>query len=169
VCGKTAFGDHDATREADVDGTANVWTDEWEWESDEEWAASRSRRLPWGDKLGATLYEITPGDTGGLYHFHHGAEELLVVLRGRPTLREPSGERTLEEGEVVHFPVGPKGAHQLINRTEEPVRYLMFSTRPSPEAVEYPDTRQISVMAFTESQLGRALWDIRTLDEPDDA
>ena len=42
----------------------------------------------------------------------------------------------------------------------------MVSNRPSPEAVEYPDTRQISVMAFTESQLGRPLWDIRTLEEP---
>ncbi len=41
----------------------------------------------------------------------------------------------------------------------------MASNRPSPDAVEYPDTRQLSVMAFTESQLGRPLWDIRTLDE----
>ena len=64
------------------------------------------------------------------------------------------------------FPVGPEGAHQLINRSEAPVRYVVASTRPSPEAVEYPDTRQLSVMAMTESQLGRPLWDIRTLDEP---
>ncbi len=85
-----------------------------------------------------------------------------MVLRGRPTLREPAGERALEEGDVVHFAVGPEGAHQLLNRTAEPVRYLMVSNRPSPEAVEYPDTRQISVMAFTESQLGRPLWDMRT-------
>ena len=42
----------------------------------------------------------------------------------------------------------------------------MASTRPSPEAVEYPDSRQISVMAFTESQLGLPLWDIRTLEKP---
>jgi hypothetical protein len=76
-----------------------------------------------------------------------------------------AGERTLEEGDVVHFPVGPDGAHQLINNTNEPVRYLVASNRPSPEAVEYPDSRQISVMAFTESQLGRPLWDIRTLGE----
>ena len=46
------------------------------------------------------------------------------------------------------------------------MRYVVVSTRPSPEAVEYPDTRQLSVMAMTESQLGRPLWDIRALDEP---
>lgn len=146
--------------------TSNVWSDAWEFESDEEWAAGKSTRLPRGETIGATVAEIAPEGTSGNYHFHHGAEELLVVLRGRPTLREPAGERELEEGEVVHFPVGPDGAHQLINRTVEPVRYLMVSNRPSPEAVEYPDTRQISVMAFTESQLGRPLWDIRTLGEP---
>lgn len=144
---------------------ANIRADEWELESDEEWAADRSTRLPRGDGLGATLYELGPGGTSGLYHFHHGAEELLVVLRGRPTLREPTGERELAEGAVVHFPRGPEGAHQLHNRTDGLVRYLMASTRPSPEAVEYPDTRQVSVMAFTESQLGGPLWDIRTLVE----
>ncbi len=88
------------------------------------------------------------------------------MLRGRPTLRTPAGERELDEGATVLFEVGPDGAHQLINRTDEPVRYLVASNRPSPEAVEYPDSRQVSVMAFTESQLGRPLWDIRTLDEP---
>jgi uncharacterized cupin superfamily protein len=152
---------------ADVADTPNIWSDDWESvRDDEEWAADRSTRLPRGDRLGATLYEVPPGKTGGYYHFHHGAEELLVVLRGRPTLREPAGERDLAEGDVVHFPVGPDGAHQLINNTDEPVRYLMVANRPSPEAVEYPDSRQISVMAFTESQLGWPLWDIRTLEEP---
>ena len=148
--------------------TRNVWSDDWELESDEEWAAGRATRLPRGQKIGATLYEIAPGRTSGLYHFHHGAEELLVVLRGRPTLREPGGERVLEEGDVVHFPVGPDGAHQLSNRTDEAVRYLMVSNRPSPEAVEYPDSGQLSVMAFTDSQLGRPLWDIRGLEPSGD-
>jgi uncharacterized cupin superfamily protein len=146
---------------------ANIWSEEWEFESDEEWAAGRATRLPRGEQLGATVYEIDPEQTSGYYHFHHGAEELLVVLRGRPTLRTPEGERELEEGDVVHFPVGPEGAHQLINRSAAPVRYLMFGTRPSPEAVEYPDSRQVSVMALTESQFGRPLWDIRTLDPPE--
>ena len=146
--------------------TPNIWSDEWQFESDEPWDASRKTRLPRGDKIGATVYEIDPETTGSEYHFHHGAEELLVVLRGRLTLRSPDGERVLEEGDVVHFPVGPVGAHQTINRTSEPVRYLMLSNRASPESVEYPDTRQVSVMALTESQFGSPLWDIRTVEEP---
>ena len=145
----------------------NVWSERWEHESDEEWAAGKSTRLARGEKVGATVYEIAPGQTSGYYHFHHGAEELLVVLRGRPTLREPSGERELAEGDVVLFAIGPAGAHQLLNRSDEPVRYLMAANRPSPEAVEYPDSRQLSVMALTESMDGRPLWDIRTLEEPE--
>jgi uncharacterized cupin superfamily protein len=122
--------------------------------------------LPRGERLGASLYEIAPGGTSGLYHFHHGAEELLVVLRGRPTLREPAGERQLEEGDVVLFQLGPDGAHQLLNTGDVPVRYLVAANRSSPEAVEYPDSRQLSVMAFTNSQDGTPLWDLRTLDPP---
>ena len=146
---------------------ANIWSDDWEFQrSDEDWAADKTTVLPRGEKIGATLYEVPAGKTGGYYHFHHGAEELLVVLRGRATLRTPDGERELDEGAVVHFHVGPDGAHQIINRSDAPIRYLMVSNRPSPEAVEYPDTRQVSVMAFTESQLGGQLWDMRTLESP---
>jgi hypothetical protein len=29
---------------------------------------------------------------------HHGSEQLLILLRGRPTLRTFAGERPLEEG-----------------------------------------------------------------------
>jgi uncharacterized cupin superfamily protein len=148
--------------------TPNIWSDQWEYErEDADWAADRSTRLPRGDKLGATLYEVPPGKTGGHFHFHHGAEELLIVLRGAPTLRDAFGERVLAEGDVVLFQVGPEGAHQLINRTDAPVRYVFVSNRPSPEVVEYPDSRQLSAMALTESQLGGPLWDIRTLEERD--
>jgi len=150
-----------------VSETPNIWSDEWEFErDDQEWAADRSTRLPRGNKIAATVYEVPPGKTGGNYHFHHGAEELLVVLRGAPSLRNPAGERVLAEGDAVLFPVGPEGAHQLINRSDAPVRYLVAANRPSPEVVEYPDTRQLSAMAFTQSQLGGPLWDIRTLEAP---
>ncbi len=142
----------------------NIWSDVWDAGDDWSGGGGRAKRLPRGAQLGASVYELGPGNFV-VYHFHHAWEELLVVLRGRPTLREPAGERDLEEGDVVHFTVGPEGAHQLINRSHEPVRYLMVANRPSPEAVEYPDSRQISVMAFTDSQLGRPLWDIRTLEE----
>jgi hypothetical protein len=39
-----------------------------------------------------------------------------VVLRGRPTLRTPEGERELVEGDVACFMRGAAGAHQCAER-----------------------------------------------------
>jgi uncharacterized cupin superfamily protein len=124
----------------------NIYDNEWG-EQDEDWSgggALSKRLVPGGGPfLGATLYELGRGNFM-IYHAHHGSEELLLVLRGRPTLRTPDGERVLDEGEVVHFPAGPAGAHGLRNDTDEPVRYVVAGTRVSPEVVEYPDLGQVT-------------------------
>jgi uncharacterized cupin superfamily protein len=140
----------------------NVWTDEWP--SGEDWSGggSRAKRLPHGANLGASVYELGPGNWIP-FHFHHGSEELLVVLRGRPTLRTGEGSRELAEGEAVHFPVGPDGVHALSNETNEQVRYVMASTLVSPEVAEYPDSNQITAQARTGSQTGERLWLIHDL------
>jgi uncharacterized cupin superfamily protein len=99
-------------------------------------------------QLGASVYELEPGRAAFPYHFHRANEELLVVLRGRPTVRTPEGERELYEGEVVAFRPGPTGAHQMINRSSESVRYVMFSTKRSPEMLHYPDSGKVGVGTF---------------------
>jgi uncharacterized cupin superfamily protein len=76
-------------------------------------------------------------------HAHHADEEWVIVLRGEPTLRTPEGEHALKEGEVVAFPRGKDGAHQIINPTESPVRVLMLSSRVGPDIVEYLDTGKV--------------------------
>lgn len=91
-------------------------------------------------ELGATLFEIEPGGMASPYHVHHGNEELLIVLAGRPELRTPDGLRTLEPGAVVAFPRGPDGAHRVANRGDEPVRVLIVSTMNHPELAEHLDT-----------------------------
>ena len=63
--------------------------------------------------LGASLFDVPPGGSTFPFHAHHANEELLIVLRGTPTLRTPDGERVLREGEVVAFPAGRKGAHAV--------------------------------------------------------
>jgi uncharacterized cupin superfamily protein len=135
----------------------NIWTDQWDAGVDWSGGGSRSKRLSRGDGLGASVYELGPGNWVP-FHFHHGAEELLIVLRGRPTLRTQDGSRELGDGEAVFFPVGPAGAHGLANETNESVRYVMASTLPSPEVAEYPDHRQITAQARTGSQTGETLW-----------
>jgi len=128
----------------------NVHADEWDGANDRDgW---RSRHLSVGkrlgaEKLGATMYEIQPGQRTFPYHWHNAIEEMGVVLSGEPTLRDPAGERRLAPGDVVVFRSGRDGAHQLRNDTEEPVRVLMVSTKADVEVAVYPDSDKIGVMA----------------------
>jgi uncharacterized cupin superfamily protein len=107
-----------------------------------------------GHPLAGAVWELAPGSDGVDYHYHHGTEEYLVVLRGTATLRTPEGERELREGAVVHFAPGPDGAHTVSNRSDAPVRYLMIAAHASPEIIEYPDTGTFVAGAKTHSQRG---------------
>jgi uncharacterized cupin superfamily protein len=95
------------------------------------------------EKLGATLYEVDPGGRVSPLHIHHANEELLIVLVGRPTLRTGDGERELAEGDVVAFPAGRRGAHQVLNHSDAPARVLIASTMLYPEVVEHPDSGKV--------------------------
>jgi uncharacterized cupin superfamily protein len=95
------------------------------------------------ERLGASTYELPPGEATFPYHYHLANEELLIVLAGCPHLRSPGGWRQLDEGEVVAFPVGEGGAHQLVNRSDEPVRLLIVSEMRSPEICVYPDAEKV--------------------------
>lgn len=144
----------------------NIWDDAWG-EQEEDWSGGggKAKRLvPRGPFLGASLYELERGNFV-IFHFHHGSEELLVVLRGRPTLRTFDGSRQLEEGAVVHFPPGRDGAHELRNDTDEPVRYLVAGTRVSPEVAEYPDLKQLTAQSRLPGQTGEPLFVIHDVAE----
>ena len=69
------------------------------------------------------------------------------MLEGRVIVRTPQGEEEASRGDAVSFPTGPDGAHQLINRSEEPARVLMLSTMIEPEIAEYPDSGKVGVFA----------------------
>lgn len=101
---------------------------------------ARLSRQAGSDRLGLSLWELPPGEAAYPYHYHLAEEELLLVLDGQPSLRTPEGWRDLREGEVVPFLRGEQGAHQLVNRTEETVRFLAFSTNGEPDIVIRPDS-----------------------------
>jgi uncharacterized cupin superfamily protein len=104
---------------------------------------ARLSRQAGSERLGLSLWELPPGEASYPYHHHLGEEELLLVLEGRPSLRTPTGWRDLAEGEIVAFLRGENGAHQLLNRTEETVRFLAFSTHGDPDIVIYPDSGKL--------------------------
>ena len=124
----------------------NLYGDEWDrteerpgWRSKDGWIGARLG----AQLLGGSLYELEPGDRLWPYHLHHANEEWLIVVRGTPTLRTPDGEQQLVEGDVVVFPRGKDGAHQVSNRTDAPIRLLMLSSMVQPDIVEYVDSGKV--------------------------
>ena len=96
-------------------------------------------------RLGMSIYELDPGQAICPYHFEWTDEEWLIVLDGKPTLRTPEGERTVECGDTVCFPEGPDGAHHVRNDTDELVRVALLSTKSPVGIAEYPDSDKVGV------------------------
>src|SRR5262249_50751753 len=91
-----------------------------------------ARRRAAAGSLGASLWELQPGVSQLAYHFRHGTEELLIVLGGRRTVRMHDGDRELAEGDVVPFPPGPEGGHQIRNDGDSTARVLIVAAHTDP-------------------------------------
>jgi uncharacterized cupin superfamily protein len=123
----------------------NIYSDDLE-ERDHDGFRARRRRvgdLAGSSRLGASLWEVPPGELSYPYHYHLGEEEMIVVLDGDGELRTVSGWRPLIGGEVVSFRPGPDGAHQLRCHGPAPLRFLAISVNVEPEVVVYPDSDKV--------------------------
>jgi uncharacterized cupin superfamily protein len=94
-------------------------------------------------RLGATVYELPPGQSVCPYHYE-SEEEWLLVLEGQVTVRHPEGEDVLKPGDVTVFATGPAGAHKTTNHGSETVRMVMFSNRDAMGYTVYPDSDKVS-------------------------
>ncbi len=126
----------------------NIYTPRFEEGERPEGFRGRRARIGYelgSELIGASLWELQPGEAAYPYHFHYSDEELVIVLSGRPSQRTPEGIRELEEGEALRFGLGEEGAHQVLNRTEEVARFLAISSHGRPDIVVYPDSDKIGV------------------------
>ena len=101
----------------------NLNADEWDrteeregWRFKDAWVGAHTD----AELIGASMYEVEPGNKQGPFHTHRANEEWAIVLRGEPTLRTHESEQQLCEGDVVAFPRGKEGAHQIRNDTDGP-------------------------------------------------
>jgi uncharacterized cupin superfamily protein len=92
-------------------------------------------------KIGMTIYGLKESERICPYHYELGNEEWLIVLEGEPMLRTPDGEQKLVPGDVVVFPDGPDGAHDVAG----PGRVVMMSTMIDPSGSIYPDSNKIGI------------------------
>jgi uncharacterized cupin superfamily protein len=105
------------------------------------WRGARVAQAVGAEQIGACLYELGEGQRSHPYHFHHAVEEWLLVLAGSPLVRTPDGERALRSGDVLCFPAGPGGGHQVTG----PGTVLILSANRALDAVEYPDSGKIEL------------------------
>jgi uncharacterized cupin superfamily protein len=94
-------------------------------------------------RLGGTIYDLlSEDDRTWPYHLHHGLEEWLIVLDGNPVVRHAGLERELRPGDIICFPPGLQGAHQV----RGPGTVLILSSeRRGPQTAEYPDSGKVGI------------------------
>lgn len=110
----------------------------------------RTGQVRLGSELGArrtntTVYELPPGQAVCPYHYEYGEEEWLLVLAGRPSVRTPEGTRELAPHDLMFFPTGPAGAHQVRNDSDETARVVMWAEEVWPTATVYPDSDKVGI------------------------
>jgi uncharacterized cupin superfamily protein len=100
-------------------------------------------------KLGFNVTVIPPGKSAWPFHAHHANEEMFFVLEGRGSIRIGESSHKIRAGDFISLPPGRESAHQIVNDSNAPLRYLAVSTMEAPDVAEYPDSGKIGVFAVT--------------------
>lgn len=103
--------------------------------------SGRSKQ-PLGDRFGLVNFGVNrttlePGAFSALLHRHSRQDEFVYILAGHPVLVTDRGEFPMAPGMCAGFPAGGI-AHQLVNRTTEPVVYLEVGDRTPGDEGTYP-------------------------------
>jgi len=98
-------------------------------------------------KLGFNVTVVPAGKRAFPYHAHRGNEEMFFILEGEGSVRIAGNTHKIRKGDFIALPPGRDSAHQIINDSSAPLRYLAVSTMETPEVVEYPDSGKLGVMA----------------------
>lgn len=126
---------------------ANLYEVELEYDSEPDGYGAGYRRigqLVESEETNLNVILLEPGQAVCPYHYEY-AEEWLLVLEGEVLVRTPEGEEVAVRGNAVCFPAGPEGAHKVMNRSDAPVRIVMFSSSRRPAVAVYPDSDKIGV------------------------
>ena len=90
-------------------------------------------------KLGVNLVTLRPGETSTYRHWHEAGDEFLLVLEGRAVVVENDGPHKIGPGDMCCWPEGVANAHQMLNRSNALVRYLVVGSGAERDRVHYPD------------------------------
>ena len=105
------------------------------------------------NKLYCDIYEIQPGKTNWPLHYHTCNEEVFYIIAGHGEVLTSSGIAKVKTGDMIRFPAGEKGVHQLKNTSaRETLKYLDFGTTNLPDVVFMPADKKIELFAGESGQ-----------------
>jgi uncharacterized cupin superfamily protein len=106
-----------------------------------------------GDRLGARVEELGPGETSSEHHYHTTEEEHVLVLEGSATLVLGEEHHSLSVGDHIWFPAGEEVAHHIINNTDSIFKFFVFGERRVDDVVFYPMQQVMIVKSLGNKRL----------------
>ena len=94
-------------------------------------------------QFGVKVERLEPGSASSNRHWHEEEDELAYVLSGEVTLVEDDGETVLRPSDAATWRASVPVAHQLVNRSDAPVSYLVVGTRSANHAVHYAEVDEL--------------------------
>lgn len=89
--------------------------------------------------LGANRVTLDPGAWSSQRHWHHGEDELVVMLAGEAVLVEDDGETVLHPGDICVWAAGVPNGHVIQNRSTVPCTFLAVSAGDASAGGVYSD------------------------------
>ncbi len=94
-----------------------------------------------------SVYEIPPLKAGYPYHYHVANTEVFYIISGCGILETKDDKRYLKAGDFIVCPPSDKGAHKIINASDnEILKYIDFDTTNSPDVIHYPDSNKTGII-----------------------
>lgn len=134
----------------------NIKEGEWDnWSKTDEIEHNRKRIIDDKhiNKLYCDVYEIPPGKANWPLHYHTCNEEIFYILEGHGQMITETEVLNVKSGDILRFPAGEKGVHQLKNISEsEKLKYLDLGTTNLPDVVFMPADKKMELFAGKSGQ-----------------
>jgi uncharacterized cupin superfamily protein len=95
-------------------------------------------------KLAYSVSVVPPGHKVCPFHNHRINEEMFLILEGEGTLRYGASEYRIKKNDIIACPPGGRDvAHQIVNTSNQELKYLCLSTNEPYDICEYPDSNKV--------------------------